>query len=105
MSAIESIFVLLLATSSSLLLWIWGRRRLGLSGPGLGRALASLLECLGWAVLIYAVNLVAGLAVTALVRTASGRFVSLYPVADPVLFILSLLQALVFCWWWQERRG
>lgn len=101
----ESIFVLLLATLSSLALWLWGRRRLGLTAVGLKSAVASTLECLGLAVVLYAANVVLGLALTALVRAVSGHFVSLYHTADPVLFLLSLLQALLFCWWRRGRQG
>lgn len=101
----ESIFVLLLAVLSSLALWLWGRRRLGLTTSGLAGAAASTLECLGLAVALYAANLVLGVAVTALVRTVSGHFISLYPTTDPVLFALSLLQALLFCWWRQGSQG
>ncbi|HLA77053.1 MAG TPA: hypothetical protein VJU18_05670 [Vicinamibacteria bacterium] len=99
----ESIWVLLLAACSSLLLWLWGRYRLRLTPSGLIRALALTLESLGWAVTFYAINLVLGVALTALVRATSGRFLSLYPTADPVLFLLSLLQALLFSWW--RRQG
>lgn len=101
----ESIFVLLLAAVSSLLLWLWGRRRLGLTTSGLGNAVASTLECLGMAAVLYGANLALGVAVTALVRVVSGHFLSLYATADPVLLVLSLLQALVFCRWRQRPKG
>lgn len=101
----ESIFVLLLAALSSLALWLWGRRRLGLTASGLGSAVASTLECLGLAALLYGANLALGVAVTVLVRVASGHFLSLYLTADPVLVVLSLLQALVFCWWRQGPKS
>jgi hypothetical protein len=100
-----SIFILLLAILSSLLLWVWGQRRLGLKTSRLASAVASALECLGLTAVIYGANLALGVAVTAMARVASGSFLSLYPTTDPVLALLSLLQALVFWHWRQGRKG
>jgi len=50
--------------------------------------------------LFLALNLgLGGLAVLAW-RGLSGRFVSLYILNDATLGVLSLVQALIFHWWW-----
>ncbi len=100
----ESVFVLVLVACSSSVLLAVGRRRAG-GRLGVGKAAAWALEAAGLGVVLYLVNVAVGIALTAAARLVSGRFVSLYHAADPVLVALSLLQAVVLLRAWDSRRG
>lgn len=81
--------------------WLVGTRWLGLPRAGLLTAGARMLEAIGLLMLFLALNLgLGGLAILAW-RGLSGRFVSLYLLNDATLGVLSLVQALIFHWWWQ----
>jgi hypothetical protein len=89
---------LVLVTSGGV--WLVGTW-LGLPRAGLLTAAARMLEAIGLLMLFLALNLgLGGLAILAW-RGLSGRFVSLYILNDATLGVLSLVQALIFHWWWQ----
>ena len=90
---------LVLVTSGGV--WLVGTRWLGIPRAGLLTAGARMLEAMGLLMLFLALNLgLGGLAILAW-RGLSGRFVSLYILNDGTLGVLSLVQALIFHWWWQ----
>lgn len=93
--------IALVLTSSLLacLVLMWRR---GLRLRGLGRALLFALEVFGLFSLMWALNLALGLMVVIMQRLA-GEFASVYPLADPLLALLSLLQALVIASWLRSR--
>ncbi len=89
---------------TSLGLYLFGRTKLGLSGPRLVAAAAKTLECVGAGLVFFGFNLaVAALAILA-IRKVTGTFVSLYPASDVVWLILSFLQGVTFQWWWELSK-
>jgi hypothetical protein len=94
--------VLVLVTSGGV--WLVGTRRLGLPRAGLLPAGARMLEAVGFLMVFLALNLgLGGIAILAW-RGITGRFASLYLLNDATLGVFSLIQALVFHWWWQGGR-
>ena len=84
---------------TSIGLYIFGRKRLSLSGPRLAAAAVKTLECVGAALVFFGFNLsVAVLGILA-IRKVTGIFVSLYPANDVVWLIFSFLQGVTFQWW------
>jgi hypothetical protein len=81
---------------------LFGRRRLRLTPSGLRLAWGRTLECVGLAVVFYALNVGLGIGVALLLR-AAGRYSSLYTSGDVSLVVFSVLQALVFEWWRRAR--
>jgi hypothetical protein len=98
----ESLYLLGLVLSTSLLAWIYGLRRARLSGAALRPALVRLLEWSGLALGFYVLNMLAGFAAVVLLRKLTGAFVSLYVNTDGTLAVLSALQAVVLQWWRAE---
>ena len=93
---------LVLVTSGGV--WLVGTRRLGLPRAGLLPAGARMLEAVGFLMVFLALNLgLGGIAILAW-RGITGRFASLYLLNDATLGVFSLIQALVFHWWWQGGR-
>ena len=95
--------LLLLVTATSLGAVLLGNRGLGRRAAGLPRAGRRVLECVGLTVLFLGANLAVGVAAVLALRLASGRFVSLYALDDPILLAFSALQALAWAWW-RERE-
>ena len=84
--------------------WLVGTRRLGLPRAGLLPAGARMLEAVGFLMVFLALNLgLGGIAILAW-RGITGRFASLYLLNDATLGVFSLIQALIFHWWWQGGR-
>lgn len=100
-----SFVVLLLVAVTSAAACLIGRRRLRLPRAGLVSATARTLECLGLAMVFLAANLAVGLALILPIRALSGRHVSVYLLNDATIAILSVLQGLVFRWWWSGRSS
>ena len=69
-----------------------------LSPAALREGLGRLAESIGVAVAFFVINVTAVFAIVLVLR-ASGRFVSLYAPTDPILIILSLIQAATFQFW------
>jgi hypothetical protein len=93
---------LVLVTSGGV--WLVGTRRLGLPRAGVLPAGARMLEAVGFLMVFLALNLgLGGIAILAW-RGITGRFASLYLLNDATLGVFSLIQALVFHWWWQGGR-
>lgn len=88
----------LVALTSAAAYWL-GSRRLGLQRSDLPAAALRAVECLGAMLAFLVANLGLSVVVILGMRALSGRFVSLYLVADRSVVFLSLLQALVFEWW------
>ena len=63
-----------------------------------------MLEAVGFLMVFLALNLgLGGIAILAW-RGITGRFASLYLLNDATLGVFSLIQALIFHWWWQGGR-
>jgi hypothetical protein len=97
---LEQIVLPALVAATSLGAYLIGTRGLGLPPGGLRRAGARALETIGLLIVFAAANLGLGVAVILAWRGLTGEFLSLYLLNDAVLGILSLLQALIFQWWW-----
>jgi hypothetical protein len=93
---------LVLVTSGGV--WLVGTRRLGLPRAGVLPAGARMLEAVGFLMVFLVLNLgLGGIAILAW-RGITGRFASLYLLNDATLGVFSLIQALIFHWWWQGGR-
>jgi len=93
------IFVLVLFTS-----WICYKapKHRG-EAPTLRVSLLAFLECIGMFVMFLVANVVVGMLLVLILRTFTGRFVSIYVLGDLLLVIFSAVQAFVFHYRW--RRG
>jgi len=89
---------------TSALVWVIGRRALGLRSSALRPALVRLLEWVGLSAVFYAVNLFAGFLAVLALRKLTGSFISIYVNTDATLALLSAFQALVFQWWRAESE-
>ena len=89
---------------TSALVWVIGRRGLGLRSSALRPALVRLLEWAGLTAVFYAVNLFAGFLAVLALRKLTGSFISIYVNTDATLALLSAFQALVFQWWRAESE-
>ena len=78
---------------------IWLGRRRGLSTAALSAAVGRVLECVGLAMVLLAVNVIVGVVAVLALRVLTGRFLSLYANADITLLVLSFLQALLLQAW------
>lgn len=99
----ESFVVPALVAVTSVGVWLVGTRWLGLPRAGLLTAGARMLEAIGLLLVFLALNLGLGGLIILVGRGVTGRFVSLYLVNDATLGVFSLIQALIFYWWWQGR--
>jgi hypothetical protein len=73
---------------------------LSLDRLSLGRAGLKTLETVGMAAIFCGANLITGMIIIAIVHALTGRFVSHYILRDMGLLSLSLLQGMVFVWWY-----
>jgi hypothetical protein len=89
-----------LVVATSLGAYLIGVRRLRLPRAGLRSAVGRALETLGLLMLFGAVNVGLGITFVLAWRGITGEFLSFYLLNDAVLGLLSLLQALIFQWWW-----
>jgi len=89
-----------LVVVTSLGAYLVGRWLLRLPRARLRRAAARALEALGLLMLFGVVNVGLGIAFVLAYRGITGEFLSFYLLNDAVLGILSLVQALIFQWWW-----
>src|SRR5260370_32364844 len=97
-------FLLLLVLLSSLVTYLVGAKRLGLSTQNLGRAGARMLETVGLIVIFAVVNTAIGVAAILATPTLRHSFLSLYIANHPTLWVLSLFQGLAFQGW-RATRG
>jgi hypothetical protein len=100
----DTLYLIGLVALTSALVWVAGRRFLGLPTSLLRPALRRLLEWVGLTVLLYALNLFAGFVLVLVLRRLTGSFVSMYVNTDATLALLSAFQALVFQWWRAESE-
>jgi hypothetical protein len=91
-------YILVFVALSSALLYVVGRLR-GWRPAALGAAAARLLECVGLAVVLFALNVAVAVLTILVVRAATGRFVSLYLATDFTLALLAFVQAVLVQWW------
>jgi hypothetical protein len=89
-----------LVVATSLGAYLLGTRLLRLPRAGLRRAAARALEAVGLLMVFGMVNVALGIAFVLAYRGITGEFLSFYLLNDAVLGILSLVQALIFQWWW-----
>jgi hypothetical protein len=99
----RSLMLVLLVCGTSLALYAFGRSVLGYQRPALSRVVASTLESLGLAALFFAGNTLIGVLVVVGVRTLTPLFLSVYAFSEQTLIPLSLIQALAFVAWRQQR--
>jgi len=99
---VKGAFILGLVACTSIAAFLIGARGLGLPRRGLRMAAGRMLECVGLTLVFFAANLALAMLAILAARRLSRGFVSLYLANDLVLLGLSLLQALVFAWWWER---
>jgi hypothetical protein len=75
-----------------------------LSSSSLRSAGLKLLETVGAAAVFFGANLAAGMIVLAALHALMGWFVSHYILGDVSLLGLSLLQGIVFTWWYSASE-
>jgi hypothetical protein len=92
-------YLLAIVATTSGLLWLFGRRVLGLSARALPAAIGAAAELLGAAMLFWALNVALGAGIALAVRGLGLGFVSLYVNTDLSLGAFSLGQALVWEAW------
>ena len=92
------LLLLALVFTTSLGAYWLGTRWLGYSRRLFRLALGRATETIGLALVFFAVNVTIVVFIVLVLRTL-GRFASLYVATDPVLLILSGLQALGFQFW------
>jgi hypothetical protein len=95
----ESVCILLVAGLTSAGAYALGTARLRLPTSGLRPAFSKACECVGLMLVFSVVNLAVATSAVLVVRSLSGRFVSLYVAADAMFLMLSWLQALTFQAW------
>jgi hypothetical protein len=99
---VEAYYLLLLFGVTSPALYLAATRGLGIRRDALRPALARMLECVGLAIVIAALNVAVGVLLVLALRRLTGSFVSLYLITDGTLLVLSLLQAIALQWWLRE---
>ena len=100
----DALYLIGLVALTSGLVWVIGRRGMGLRAPALRPAIGRLLEWMGLSVVFYAVNLFVGFLAVLVLRRLTGSFISMYLNTDATLALLSACQALVFQWWRAENE-
>ena len=95
----DGLYLIGLVALTSALVWVIGRRGLGLRSSAIRPALVRLLEWVGLSAVFYAVNLFVGFLAVLVLRKLTGSFISIYVNTDATLALLSAFQALVFQWW------
>jgi hypothetical protein len=95
----ERYFVLVLVGVTSVAAYLAGTAVLGCSPARVRHAFGKMLECIGIAIVFFAVNVAVGVAITLASRTIFHRFMSMYLSNDISLLVLSLLQGLLFLFW------
>jgi hypothetical protein len=99
---VKGAFILGLVACTSIVAFLIGARGLRLSAGGLRIAAGRMLECVGLTLVFFAANFTLAMLAILAARRLTRSFVSLYLANDLVLLGLSLLQALVFAWWWER---
>ncbi len=97
-------FLLLVAAVTSVGAFVAGTTQLRLSARTLGQAVGKTLEGIGLTLVFLALNLSLGGSAILAARVITGRFVSLYLLADESVLWVSLLQGVTFLWW-RDRGG
>jgi hypothetical protein len=100
----DGLYLIGLVALTSALVWLIGRRGLGLRSSAIRPALVRLLEWVGLSAVLYAVNLLVGFLAVLVLRTLTGSFISMYVNTDATLALLAAFQALVFQWWRAESE-
>jgi hypothetical protein len=100
----ESVFILVVAGLTSAGAYVLGTVKLGFSTTGLRLALGKACECVGFTLVFVVVNLAMATFTILIMRSLSGRFVSLYIASDITFLVLSGLQALTFQAWREISR-
>lgn len=101
----EPYYLLLLFGLTSVALYVAGTRGLALRRGALRPALVRMLECVGLAIVLAAMNVAAGFLLVLALRRLTGSFVTLYLNTDATLLALSVLQAIVLQWWMTDRES
>ena len=99
-----SLIVLSLVAVSAVGAWLLGRHSARREPASLRAALGFTLGSVGAAVGFFAVNVALGLTAGLILRAFAPPLVTLYPLTDPTLVLLSALEGLAFHAWWTARR-
>jgi hypothetical protein len=99
---VRDVSFLILVGLTSLAGYLVGARWLGLPRAGLAAAVGATLETIGLAVVFLGGNLGVLMLAIPLARFATGGFVPVYVVDDVTLSTVSLVQGLLFRWWWSR---
>jgi hypothetical protein len=102
---VRDVALAVLVGLTSLAAYRLGARRLGLARAGLGGAVRATLEAVGLGVLFLAANLTLAALAIAAARALTGRFVPVYAIDDLAFVAVSLLQGVLFRWWWRRGRA
>lgn len=100
----ESYYLLLLFSLTSVALYLAGTRGLALRRSALRPALGRMLEWAGLAIALALLNVAVGFLLVLALRRLTGSFVTLYLNTDATLLALSVLQAVVLQWWMRDRE-
>jgi len=98
----ERIFVIALVVLTSLLAYAASIRNPGMKARPLRFALEAVFECVGASSVFLAVNIILGVAIILVMRSLTNQFVSLYPIGDLLVVVLSVFQGFLFQLWWRE---
>jgi len=101
---LEETLIYFVVAATSVLLVLFGIRRLGLQSSVLREAFHDVVQCTGAFLIFFGFNAAIGVGIAFLIR-AVWRFFPLYAVADVGLIILSALQGFVFQIWLRRSRG
>jgi hypothetical protein len=99
----EVFVAIFLAVLTSAIAWQLSKR-VGSSASFLTEAAGALLDWAGLFSLFFGANIVLGVLLGLMIRTATPFFVSLYLLDGPAPPILSAVQAFLFLHWWKGVR-
>lgn len=95
MNEMDKLYLPLLILFSSLVGYLYARRRWNVQRKDVLQAFRMSLEFIGCWMLVYGANLVLGLVLVLLIRRLTGFFISAYILNSVMLVLFTLLQALV----------
>jgi hypothetical protein len=101
----EPVFVLGVAASTSLAIFLVCRQWLRFTSAGLRRAVGQTLETVGLSILFYALNVLCGVGLALLMRNVGSTFVSLYVNTDASLMVFAALQGLIVELWRRSEQS
>jgi hypothetical protein len=101
---VETLLVPALVALTATAAWLLGGGPAGRRPASLRAAIGFTLGAVGAGVLFFLANLALGMTAVLVLRAVAPGLVSLYPLTDQMLAILSALEGLVFYVWWTAER-